>query len=230
MHFHLLQSEDVRLLKQEMTTGYRNLEKVAMLRDECALRAWNKDDLRSSRYFPSHFIDANFILFMHCYNILPLLVFKYQMEIGLLFFLLHGCFPSSRDSNLEKLRLSPRRKTQIDRPLSAPGFCYRPAPPASTARPSTAHGFHSPSKHKARSIHNPSKKSKRAMIFPPQPLVAGKHIMARVLTIKCILAALVAIALLMFGRTCFEYTFCNVSFRTEKARLYEEHSRFDHNI
>ncbi|ELT91033.1 hypothetical protein CAPTEDRAFT_168755 [Capitella teleta] len=43
------ESEDVRLLKKEMDTGYRNLEKVAMLRDECALLAWNKDDLKNSR-------------------------------------------------------------------------------------------------------------------------------------------------------------------------------------
>lgn len=44
------QSEDIRLLKQEMETGYRNLEKVAMLRDECGLLAWKQEEEAQNRF------------------------------------------------------------------------------------------------------------------------------------------------------------------------------------
>ena len=43
------QSEDIRLLKLEMETGYRNLDKLAMLRDECGLLAWGKDEHPKAR-------------------------------------------------------------------------------------------------------------------------------------------------------------------------------------
>ena len=43
LSFHS-QSEDIRLLRIEQETAYRNLEKIAQLRDECAALAWRSDD------------------------------------------------------------------------------------------------------------------------------------------------------------------------------------------
>jgi len=46
---NFIQSEDIRLLKQELEAGYKNLEKIAALRDECAQLAWKGDDSRYKR-------------------------------------------------------------------------------------------------------------------------------------------------------------------------------------
>ena len=40
------QSEDIRLLRLEVEMAYRNLEKVSVLRDECAALAWRKEDVK----------------------------------------------------------------------------------------------------------------------------------------------------------------------------------------
>lgn len=44
----VLQSEDIRLLRQELELGYRNLERIAMLRDECASLAWKKEEFKKN--------------------------------------------------------------------------------------------------------------------------------------------------------------------------------------
>ena len=42
------QSEDIRLLRQELETGLQNLEKIGNLRDQCASLAWRNDDVTST--------------------------------------------------------------------------------------------------------------------------------------------------------------------------------------
>ena len=46
--WYLLQSEDIRLLRTELETGYHNLERIAMLRDECASLAWRKEEFKTN--------------------------------------------------------------------------------------------------------------------------------------------------------------------------------------
>ncbi len=43
------QSEDLRLLREELETGFRSLQRVEMLRDECSSLAWRRDDVLSAR-------------------------------------------------------------------------------------------------------------------------------------------------------------------------------------
>ena len=46
-----LQSEDIRLLKEELIQGEQNLDRVSRLRDECVALAWAKDpDTKNKKY------------------------------------------------------------------------------------------------------------------------------------------------------------------------------------
>ena len=46
--FPSVQSDDVSDLKNELTRGRTDLERISALRDECIQRAWSKDSARST--------------------------------------------------------------------------------------------------------------------------------------------------------------------------------------
>ena len=56
LYLMLKQSEDIRLLKEELRRGLENLDKVAELRDECSKLSWKKeiDDMKKC----SRFVDV----------------------------------------------------------------------------------------------------------------------------------------------------------------------------
>ena len=42
--YYFVQSEDIRLLRQELEQGISDLEKISQLREECAALSWKKEE------------------------------------------------------------------------------------------------------------------------------------------------------------------------------------------
>ena len=142
----LFQSEDIRMLRQEIELGIRNLEKVAQLRDECASLGWKKEEFngRCSRQVAISFkvLPQNR---MHESMEYSALIFKKQTLVGDLFSRDHILSMRDRDSAVPPLNPNelyrPDSRMLIERPQSAPGYRISPQPPRGSVRPSTAQDY-----------------------------------------------------------------------------------------